>query len=83
MVHFMKRSWSNVLDGGYTKGEVTDEPRAKANLELLAEGAEPDVAEAYELAGSMAFSWRGCCDTSKGRRREFVPQTNNAGRPWR
>jgi hypothetical protein len=79
----MKRSWSNVLDGGYTKGEVTDEPRAKANLELLAEGAEPDVAESYELAGSMAFSWRGCCDTSKGRRREFVPQTNNAGRPWR
>ena len=79
MVHFMKRSWSNVLDGGYTKGEVTDEPRAKANLELLAEGAEPDVAERYELAGSMAFSWTGCCGTSKGRRRETVPQTNNAG----
>jgi hypothetical protein len=43
------------LDGGYTKGEVTDELRAEANVELLAEGAEPDVAERFELAGIMAF----------------------------
>ena len=67
------------MDGGYTKGEVTDELRAEANVELLAEGVEPDVAERYELAGSMAFARRGCCGTSKGRRRETVPQTSNAG----
>jgi glyoxylase-like metal-dependent hydrolase (beta-lactamase superfamily II) len=41
------------VDGGYTKDEITDHLRAKANAELLAEGAGPDVAERYELAGSM------------------------------
>lgn len=41
------------VDGGYTKDEITDELRARADAELLAEGAEPDVAQRYELAGSM------------------------------
>lgn len=41
------------VESGYTKGEITDELRAKANAELLAEGAGPDAAERYELAGSI------------------------------
>ena len=42
------------VDGGYTKDEITDELRARADAELLAEGAGPGVAERYELAGSMS-----------------------------
>ena len=42
------------VDGGYTKGEITDELRTKAIEELLTEGAGPGVAERYELAGSMS-----------------------------
>ena len=42
------------VDGGYTKEEITDELRARADAELLAEGAGSSVAERYELAGSMS-----------------------------
>ncbi len=42
------------VDCGYTKDEITDELRARADAELLAEGAGPGVAERYELAGSMS-----------------------------
>jgi len=41
------------VDGGFTKDEITRELRARADAELLAERAGPDVAERYELAGSM------------------------------
>ena len=47
------------VDGGYTKGEIPDELRARAEAELLAEGAEPSVAERYELAGSMGVFVEG------------------------
>ena len=43
------------VDGGYTKGEITDELRARADAELLAEGAGyGGIAERYELAGRMS-----------------------------
>jgi glyoxylase-like metal-dependent hydrolase (beta-lactamase superfamily II) len=41
------------VDAERTKDEITDELRARADAELLAEGARPGVAERYELAGSM------------------------------
>ena len=41
------------VDAECTKDEITDELRARADAELLAEGAGPGVAERYELAGSM------------------------------
>jgi hypothetical protein len=41
------------VDGGYTKDEIADELRARADAELLAEGAGSGVAERCELAGSM------------------------------
>jgi hypothetical protein len=47
------------IDGEYTRGEITDELRATAEAELLAEGAGPSVAERYELVGSMGVSVDG------------------------
>lgn len=41
------------VDADCTKGEITDELRARADAELLAEGAGSGITERYELAGSM------------------------------